>query len=247
MALPGQRRQASPVSILSWRTSALSYAPRVVVADTWLMARTHRLWSVLSLGSYQRVLRVDARRERVWLRERHWWRPVTREVPFGEIDHIAYRFTPFVTELFSSARDGRLTLENGDQIERYTLELVLLSGEVLPLFSFVGEGAVMTGAVGVLLGDEWLDMEGTQDEDSRALVKHLMRLTGLGLGPRAMREVAERLGSRCPRCGQLSTRRAKCLYCGARLESAAAAPAMDGTAPAFTAPASKRLARDRAR
>jgi hypothetical protein len=88
----------------------------------------------------------------------------------------------------------------------------------------------MTGGLGALSGDEWLDMEGTQDEDSRALVRQLTRLTGLGLGPRAMREVAERLGSRCPRCRQLSTRRAKCLYCGAELESPAEASAMVGTA-----------------
>jgi hypothetical protein len=240
MALAGPERHASAVSIVNWRTSALSFVPRVVVADNWLMARTHRLWSVLSLGSYQRMLRVDARSERLWLRKRLWWRPVTREVAFAEIDHIAYRFAPFVTEFFASGRDGRLTLESADQLERYTLELVLLSGEILPLFSFVGEGAVMTGALGVLLGDEWLDMEGTQDEDSRALVRHLMRLTGLGLGPRDLREMAKRLGSRCSHCGQLSTRRTKCLYCGAGLDSAA--QGLDGTAHP-----SKRHARQRTR
>lgn len=183
------------------------------------MARTHRLWTWLSLGSYQRVLRVDARRERIWLRQRRGWRSVTRELTFGDVDHIAYRFVPFVTQLFTSARDGRLTLEAGDQLERYSLELVLRGGEVLPLFAFVGEGAVMTGGLGVLLGDELLDLQGTQEEDSREVLRHLMRLTGLGLGPRALREVAERIGSRCARCGQLSVQRAKCLYCGAPLEA----------------------------
>jgi hypothetical protein len=216
------------VSIVKWRTRALSYAPRIVVADTWLMARTHRLWTLLSLGSHQRVLRVDARSQRLWLRERRWWRAVTRVLAFDEVDHIEYRFDPFVTELFTSFRDGRLTLESGDQLERYTLGLSLRNGERLPLLSFVGEGSVMRGGIGVLLGDEWLDMEGTQEEDSRALVRELIRLTGFGLGPRAMREVAERIGTRCPKCGQLNTRREKCLYCGAGLEGAAAANASQG-------------------
>lgn len=91
------------VSIVRWRSRALSYAPRVVVADTWLMARTHRLWTLLSLGSYQRVLRVDARRERIWLRQRRGWRSATRELGFADVDHIAYRFAPFVTQLLRRA------------------------------------------------------------------------------------------------------------------------------------------------
>lgn len=206
------------------------------MADTWLLARTHRLWTVLSLGSRQRVLRVDARRQRLWLRERRWWRSVTRDLAFDDVDHIAYRFAPFVTELFTSVRSGRLTLESGDQLERYSLELVLRSGEILPLFSFVGEGAVMKGALGVLLGDDWLDMEGTQGDDSRGLVRHLMRLTGLGLGPRALREIAERVGARCSKCGQLSTRRARCLYCGA--ERVDPPPAADAGSALDAPPAS---------
>lgn len=210
------------MSIVSWRTRALSLAPHVVVADTWLTARTHRLWTGLSLGSYQRVLRVDARLRRIWWRERSAWRSRSRALTFDDVDHIGYRYAPFITEFFATLQDRRLTLESGDRLERYLLELVLRDGEVVPLFAFVGEGAVMTGGLGVLLGDEWLDMQGTQDEDSLALVRQLMRLTGLGMAPRALREMSERLGTRCASCGQRSVRRATCLYCGAALEGAAA-------------------------
>jgi hypothetical protein len=183
---------------VKWSAGAFSIAPYVVVGQRWLMARTHRIWLLLSLFSYQRELWVDAGQRQVRVRERYFGLP---------------------TSFFTYYRAGRMTAETGDRVDRFVVGLALKSGEHLPLFTFMGEGAVATGALGTLLGDDWLDMEGQQEHETRGFVERLMRLTKLGLNPSLPRQAAERLGSRCPQCGQLNAPRARCLYCGAALEA----------------------------
>jgi hypothetical protein len=213
----------SSVSIVKVSSGALSLAPHVVVGRNWLMARTHGLWSLLSLFSYQRELWVDGTQRQIRLRERKWWK--TRETRLGidAIDHIDYRYFGLPTSFFTSHQAGRMTAETGDRMDRFVVELALKSGEHLPLFTFIGEGAVTTGALGTLLGDDWLDAEGKQEEEARGFVEHLMRLTRLGLSPSLPQQAAERRGTRCPQCGQLNAPRTRCLYCGASLEAGSSA------------------------
>lgn len=208
------------MSILKLSTSALSIVPHVVVGQNWLTARTHRLWSLLSLLSYRRELWVDQNQRRLRLRERRWWRALETEIAVDAIDHIEYQYKGFATSFFFAPHAGRLGAQAADGIDRYVVRLVLKNGDRLPLFTFIGEGARMTGAVGALLGDGWLDAEGKQEEEARGFVQQLMRLTKLGLGPSLPRQVAERRGTRCPRCSQLNAPRVRCLYCGAALEAA---------------------------
>ncbi|HTV17622.1 MAG TPA: hypothetical protein VMG12_03100 [Polyangiaceae bacterium] len=213
------------MSIVKLNAPGLSIAPHVVVGQNWLSARTHRLWSLLSLFSYQRELWVDAGQRRVRLRERKWWK--TREMQLGidAIDHIDYRYIGLPTAFYPHVQRYRqTTLETADRMDRFQIALVLKSGEHLPLFTFIGEGSVSTGLVGTLLGDSWLDLEGKQEEQARGFVEHLMRLTQLGLGPSLPRQAAERRGMRCFQCGQTNAPRARCLYCGAALEGGSSAP-----------------------
>lgn len=196
-----------------------SVAPRVVVGQRWLTARTHRLWSLMSLFSYQRELWVDAGQRQIRLRERIWWRTRETRLSIDAVDHIEYRYFGLSTSFFTSFGGGRLTTETADRVDRFKVGLVLKSGECLPLFTFIGEGAAATGVMGTLLGDGWLDMEGQQEQESRGFVDHLMRLTKLGLGPSLPRQVAERRGTRCSQCGQLNAPRGRCLYCGGELHA----------------------------
>jgi hypothetical protein len=212
------------MSIVKLNAPWLSIAPHVVVGQNWLMARTHRLWSVLSLLSYQRVLWVDGNQRQIRLCERRWWQAREKRLSFDAIDHINYRYGGLPTSFFTFARAGQVTAETSDRLDRFVIELVLKDGEHLPLFTFVGEGAVTTGAFGTLLGDDWLDLEGKQEEQARSFVEHLMRLTKLGLSPSLPRQVARRRGTRCPQCGQLNAPRARCLYCGAPLDAENSAP-----------------------
>ena len=207
------------MSIVKLNAPGLSIAPHVVAGQHWLAARTHRLWSLLSLFSYQREVWVDARQRQVRLRERKWWKTRDRRLSFDELDHIEYRYVGLPTAFFPYLRRYRqTTLETADRMDRFLVSLALKSGEHLPLFTFVGEGSVSTGLVGTLMGDSWLDLEGRQEEQARSFVDHLTRLTQLGLGPSLPRQAAERRGMRCFRCGQLNAPRARCLYCGAALE-----------------------------
>jgi hypothetical protein len=183
------------------------------------MARTHRLWSLLSLFSYQRVLWVDAGQRQIRLRERSWWKTRETRLSIDAVDHIEYRYFGLPTSFFTTYRAGRITAETADRVDRFAVGLVLKSGEHLPLFTFIGEGAAATGVLGTLLGDDWLDMEGKQEAEARGFVDHLMRLTKLGLNPSLPRQVAERRGTRCSQCGQLNAPRSACLYCGAALEA----------------------------
>jgi hypothetical protein len=207
------------VSLVKWSSGALSIAPHVVVGQNWLMARTHRLWSLLSLFSYQRELWVDGAQRQLRLRERMGWKTREKRVRVDAIDHIEYRYAGLLTSFFTSYDRSQTTLETSDRLDSFTVGLVLKSGEHLPLFTFFGEGAVTTGALGTLLGDAWLDLEGQQEQEARGFVEHLMRLTQLGLGPSLPRQAAERRGTRCPQCNQLNAPRARCLYCGAELEA----------------------------
>jgi hypothetical protein len=207
------------MSIVKVSSGALSLAPHVVIGQNWLTARTHRLWELLSLFSFQRVLWVDAGQRQVRLRERRWWKTRETRLSIDAIDHIEYRYLGLPTSFFTSYRAGRMTAETGDRLDRFVVGLVLKSGEHVPLFTFIGEGAVTTGTLGALLGDDWLDMEGKQEQEARGFVEHLMRLTKLGLNPSLPRQAAERRGTRCPQCGQLNAPRARCLYCGAALQA----------------------------
>lgn len=211
------------MSIVKVSSGALSLAPHVTFGQNWLTARTHRLWEVLSLFSFQRVLWVDAGRRQVRLRERRWWKTRETQLSIDAIDHIEYRYLALPTSFFTSYGAWRMTAETGDRLDRFAVSLVLKSGEHLPLFTFIGEGAVMTGTFGALLGDDWLDMEGKQEQEARGFVEHLMRLTKLGLNPSLPRQAAERRGTRCPQCGQLNAPRARCLYCGAALPAGSSA------------------------
>jgi len=60
-----------------------------------------------------------------------------------------------------------------DSVENYRIGLVLNKpdGERVHLFSIVGEGARMTGPLGVLMGDSPIDFQGDQQRQSLNLNK----------------------------------------------------------------------------
>jgi hypothetical protein len=98
-------------------------------------------------------------------------------------------------------------LRGTDAIDIFTVQLVLRdSGVHVDLFSFVGEGAAMTGVSGVLLGtDTLVDLQGDQEDASRNYVELLSRLIGVPIGrPIAWRSksVQQGLMTKCLRCGQ---------------------------------------------
>jgi hypothetical protein len=206
------------MSYIGWRSRLLSVAPRVVTGTGWMLASTHPLWVLLSFGSYRRQLHVDGNQQRLWLRERAFWRTRVTQIAFDTIDHIEYVYQGMGTSFIWTSNAGRLGVRTADNLERFGVSLKLKNGESLQLFSFLGEGAVFTGVSGALLGDSWVDLEGAQEDESRAFVTELQRLTSLRLGPALLQPD----GPRCAACGRANARRSKCLYCGATLSGSPA-------------------------
>lgn len=204
------------MSLVHCRSRLLGVAPEVIVHDGLLIARTNDVWTALSLFSYRRELYVDARRSRIMLRERRFWRTRETRLDFDAVDHVEYGYGSFSTSFFTTVQSGRLSLQSADSLERFRVALVLKNGERLPLFSFVGDGERMTGGLGVLLGDSLVDFSGEQEAESYRFVRHLQRLTGFRLGP-ALAAGLEAGRQKCPSCGHENAPRARCLYCGAAL------------------------------
>ena len=205
------------MSLIGGRSRLLSLAPHVIVGETWLLAKTHGLWVALSLLSYRRQLHVDARTRKISWSERRLWRTRRIQLGFDAIDHIEYAYSELPTSFFSGILAGRLSVHRADSMERFQVNLVLEDEQRLPLFSFLGEGSKMTGLVGALLGDDLVDLEGNQEEESYGFVKQLQRLTQLRLGSALPHALAQRLSAKCNKCGQANVPRARCLYCGAEL------------------------------
>ncbi len=171
----------------------------------------------MSLFAYRTELRVDANKRRIQVSERAWWTKRTRRWSFDEVDHVAFRFESLPTAFRRAFQERRLTIETADQVERFIVELVLRRGTRVSLFAFFGEGSAMSGVIGALLDDTWLDVEGTHEDEGRAFVLQLTQITGLGLVPRSYEQVMSSLAAPCSACGQRNTSRERCLYCGADL------------------------------
>ncbi|WP_433926630.1 hypothetical protein AB3662_27335 [Sorangium cellulosum] len=199
------------MSLVVARSSLLSSVPRVWVDGDHLHARTSFGVRALSLFSYAMTLHVDRRARYVFIERRTlWFLRRSRAIPFGQIEHIDYRFSSVTTEW---GLGGRPT----DQVESFSVDLVL-RGEEEPvrLFRFRGEGSVSTGHLGVLLGDTIVDLEGGQEDASRRFVALLQEFIGVGLGkpmPR-LRDGSGRAWA-CLSCMRPAPPRpGRCLYCG---------------------------------
>lgn len=163
------------MSLVTVKSSAAATAPKVWIEDGALIARTSLLWQVLSLFSWCKTVVVDPRDETVVVTWRFLWGLTkSRTVRFRDISHIEYRYGSLATawDLFGNTQD---------RVERYTVDLALTDNDELHLFSFAGEGSATTGAVGVLLGDSLVDVEGDQGKQSLGYVDAIQEMTGKGL------------------------------------------------------------------
>jgi len=159
------------------RLRIASYRPRIrrERAELWV---TTALWlQVLLLGSYRREVHVDGASRFVFVDERRFWLWKRRAVvPFRQVAHIAYGFSELPTA-------GDIHGGIHDSLERFDVHLARTDAEPAILVArFRGAGAM--GDPGTwLLGDDLIDIEGTQERDSRDLVEHLVDILGVGVEP----------------------------------------------------------------
>jgi hypothetical protein len=155
----------------------------------------------VSIDQEKRLIQVFG--TRVWFFKNY------RRIKFDEVEHIAYKYS-------STWTSWNWRGEAHDLIEIFTVGLKLkASDEIVPLGSFVGEGAVGDFSTW-LMGDSLFDVAGTQDDDSRSLVTQLCELLQVPLGHAARAPVNDSQGRawRCESCGRFVAPKPKCLYCG---------------------------------
>jgi len=206
----------APVSVVVLTSQWLGTGPTAWVEDGQLHARASLLFRALSAFSHDVRLRVDRKSRYVTIERRWWWglRRRLRAVPFRQISHVAYRFSSFGTEWAWFHRT--------DQFEVLSVSLALAGGETVPLFSFLGEGSVVTGWRGELLGDSPIDLRGDQVEHSRRFVDLLAAALGVGLRAPVRRVRRDAYGNvwRCGDCHVLGPPRpGRCFHCGGELAS----------------------------
>lgn len=138
-----------------------------------------------------------------------------RILEFDDVHYLDYGFGSLGTDWGWSA-DG---LGRQDQVETFHIDIMTRDNDRLRVCAFRGEGAVMTGWEGLLLGnDDVVDFSGTQEEESRQFVNALAKILDVPLGKPADEEIEM---ATCLGCGRpVSPYNPKCLYCGAETDAA---------------------------
>ena len=149
-----------------------SISPVVVAQPEFVAARTSPVAKFLTLGLSIRRVVVDGHNQKVYINARRlWFFNREREIAFSEIEKIVYRFTDLnpITALGMT----------GDGFESFVIKLRLHGGDVVHLFSFIGDGDFQTGwdTPSWLKGTHWFermtDTRGRQQEDSKALIDRI--------------------------------------------------------------------------
>jgi hypothetical protein len=192
------------------RSSHFSLKPRVRRAGQLLEVSTPTLLRVLTAFAFQRNVSIDLRKQTVYVfTTAAWFFSTHRRLKFEEIEHVAYSFGSVWTSWDWLRRVH-------DLIETFTIGLKLKdSAEVVHITSYIGQGAA--GDISTwMMGDNLIDLAGTQEDDSRHFVKELCETLQTSLSPPAPPPKADSQGRTwtCAACGRAVAPRPTCLYCG---------------------------------
>lgn len=155
--------------------------PKVWNEGRSLHAKTARTIQLLLLGFWCKTVVVDPVQERILITKRYlWFLKSESAYRFSEVSHFDYGFSSLATSwsIFGEATD---------QVESYSVALVLHNRKEVPLLAFRGEGSIRTGMSGVLLhGDSFIDLQGDQGQKSLRYIDLIQDLTGKGLSKPSM-------------------------------------------------------------
>jgi hypothetical protein len=214
------------VSLATIRHSLFSLNPRVREARGVIHVRTNFLMRILCLFAFEQEFYIarDGSRVDVFT-TRFWFFRKTRSIRREAIAYLDYRYGSLGTSfIYGPSAGGRVGMQAADKLERFTLWLVLRDGdEEIRLCEFSGSASVATGIGGVLLGDDVIDFEGTQQSESLALISQMTDRLQVPLGPPLPAQLRDGVGgsARCADCERpVPPRCERCQYCGgARLET----------------------------
>ena len=161
------------MSLLTLTSGILAIKPKVSVQGDIIHARTSLILQIVLLFSHSKHVRVDPATRTIQITRRWLWIISSLTIiPFDRVCYILYDIRSFGTSWSFFTNEG---LGRTDEIERYKVGLALKNPpKNLWLFGFTGEGAVETGWVGTIFGDDdAIDCRGDQDEASYSFLNLL--------------------------------------------------------------------------
>ncbi len=189
----------------------LTVRPKVRRYEDRLVVEPNGFVTFLTLGmSFRRVLVDLVARDIVFLSRTAYLFRSMDILPFSEASHMDYSYSSFGTSWGWTATG----FDRHDEVDVFSLSIVSREGSVYPVCSFWGEGSAGGDWVAILAGDDdWIDLHGSQESESRSFARLLASLIGIPTS-KPLEEVGEL--PTCPSCHrEVSALRPTCLYCGA--------------------------------
>ncbi|MBU2709566.1 hypothetical protein [Zooshikella harenae] len=197
------------MSLVSYNSSLFSFSPTIEVDEDLITIKSSKALQLLTLFLLIESVIIDRKNKKVIIFHRFCYFFTSKIIiAFAEIDYLDYSFSDFATGWGLSLDEGGIT--KTDTIEKYTLSVSTKQGEKYKLCSFSGEGAKMTGLLGVLTGDDLIDFSGTQGEESRQLAFAFCKIFDVPLG----KQFEFSNSTVCPNCSRkISNQIKRCYYC----------------------------------
>lgn len=156
--------------------------PKVQKVGGELVASSSWKSSLMSLGSWGRIVRVNPTSKTIRIRARLLWGIVrTRRIQFDWVEQVLYSYSDYSVGSVTSWVGGY------QESDCFTVSLELKTGEHLKLFRFYGQG----GFVNDTVWPDWMYWEdiletrltkGDQEDESLAYAEVLSQLIGVPLG-----------------------------------------------------------------
>jgi hypothetical protein len=165
------------MSLFTWSCGLLAVKPKVWTEPDKLFARASLALRVASFGAYDRCVIAERREQTISIYQKNWWvGAAVISIPFNRVVEIDRSFDRWTTQRHPGAVGS---WSRTDQLEFFKVSLCLRDPqENLDLFWFSGEGAVETGATGVLLSnDDVVDLSGDQRATSGSYARQLAGFT----------------------------------------------------------------------
>lgn len=164
------------MSVFNWRSRWSSWRPVLEITDSTLHFQTSLWVQLYGLFAFRRDAVVCRRSRMVTISTRkYWFFTHSEEIPFSRIK------TPGMRVGFLKTSWG-WNWEAHDGVERCIIYLDLVDpNEEVIVTTTIGGAPVMTGWMGVLMGDSLIDHSGTQIEDAEDYVNLLKQYTATTL------------------------------------------------------------------
>jgi hypothetical protein len=160
----------------------LSLTPRIYGGGDWLIATSARRAKILCLFAFARTVTVDRGSAQITISRRSWWvARRLRRIPFARVAKILYS----VDDLGLETTWG----QEGNTLDAFRVQLELVDGAIVNLFTFYGEGTLQEGWDTPWWLPDWawnlqrrFDVYGSQEIDSRHFVDRLQKLLDVPVG-----------------------------------------------------------------